>query len=110
MQKQIYTFLVVFLFATMILSCSAWKETNTIKEEKIYSPCTDSLYMVLKNKNIDSLSIREYQYFISLDNQCKEYTQNKKTNNSTEYTVAILSGIVTIIVAYLIWGKQIWGK
>jgi hypothetical protein len=37
------------------------------------SPCDDSLYNSLKTKGIDSLSDREYQYFLNKDMVCNEY-------------------------------------
>ena len=44
------------------------------------SPCEDILYLELKNKKLDEMSEREYEYFISKDKQCSEYTSLKKNN------------------------------
>jgi hypothetical protein len=40
------------------------------------SPCTDSLYVVLKARPLDSLSDREYRYLIERDKACAEYQQS----------------------------------
>jgi len=47
---------------------------------QIILPCEDKLYLELKNKKLDDLSEREYNYFISKDNQCSEYLSTNKSN------------------------------
>jgi len=37
------------------------------------SPCTDSLYLSLKSKSLESMTEREYQYFIQKDAACSEF-------------------------------------
>lgn len=37
------------------------------------SPCDDPLFLALQKKSLDSLSIREYEYFQKKDKECSEY-------------------------------------
>jgi len=43
-----------------------------------YNPCNDSLYISLKQRDINELTEREYQYFIVKDKECFEITKNKQ--------------------------------
>jgi len=47
------------------------KEENT--SESFYNPCEDELYLKLKGKNLDSLSEREYTYFLQAQKDCTEW-------------------------------------
>ena len=47
------------------------------------SPCEDKSYLELKKKNLDEMSDREYQYFLSKDTQCNEYLSSNKNLKST---------------------------
>lgn len=41
-----------------------------------YNPCNDSLYISLKQRDINELTDREYQYFVTKDKECFEITKN----------------------------------
>ena len=48
-------------------------------------PCEDKLYLELKEKNINEMSEREYEYFINKDNQCNNslyQSQNSQIDNT----------------------------
>ena len=45
------------------------------------SPCDDELYLELKNKNINQMSDREYEYFTNKDKQCNEHSSFKNNVN-----------------------------
>jgi len=63
----------VWVFA-LIISCSlCFGQTIT--------PCEDALYLELKNKKLDDLSVREYKYFLNKDSICNKYLSN---NNFTQ--------------------------
>lgn len=38
-----------------------------------YNPCEDERYIQIKSKPLDDMSDREYNYFISINKECKEY-------------------------------------
>ena len=42
------------------------------------SPCNDSLFLILRTKDIDSLSQREYEYLTSKSTACDKYILNTK--------------------------------
>ena len=47
------------------------------------NPCEDSTYLELKQKKLDELSDREYEYFTRKDTECSAYlskTPNKSQN------------------------------
>ena len=52
------------------------------------SPCEDERYIVLKNKSLDDMSDREYEYFIRKDKECSEYKilNLEKVNQETAPT------------------------
>lgn len=42
---------------------------------KLYNPCNDSLFITLKKNSIDSLSKREYEYFLAKEKECADYNK-----------------------------------
>ena len=42
------------------------------------SPCLDERYLELKNKKLDNMSDREYQYFSKKEDQCNQYMLSNK--------------------------------
>ena len=47
-----------------------------------YNPCEDERYLQIKEKPLDKMSDREYNYFLSIDKECKEYLSNPKTRTT----------------------------
>ena len=45
------------------------------------SPCEDETYLELKQKKLDEMSDREYQYFFNKDTQCNEYLSSINNNS-----------------------------
>ena len=63
----------------------------TIVYTQTYNPCEDKMYVELKNKQLDEMSDREYDYFIKIDQECKYYLRiniNKSEDLSTTTTKA----------------------
>lgn len=46
------------------------------------SPCSDSLYLALKARPLESLTDREYSYFADHDNACMEYQRTAKESEA----------------------------
>lgn len=69
------------------------------------SPCEDSLFVALHARPLDSLSEREYEYFMEKERQCagwKETTEieeTKKTAVSSYTALSLVALIAGIIVA-----------
>ena len=66
-----------------------------------YNPCKDSLYVLLQRKNIDSLSQREFDYFVLKTKECGEYTQQQKQLKADKDKMGA-GGIILIVVFGLI--------
>lgn len=90
-----------FLLSTFIcVGC----ETTNIKNDANNNPCKDSIYLSLKNKKLDSLSPREFEYFLAIDKQCRDFSKIDNVNDKT--TVIVIGGLVSIILGIVIWGSQ----
>lgn len=67
------------------------------------SPCSDSLYVALQDKPLDSMTDREYAYFVEKDRACGEYQRTRAEVSPAEqmvkqannWTIAVL--IVSLI-------------
>lgn len=57
------------LFLVVIIGTKA--QTNA------YSPCTDSTYLALKTKSINTMSEREFAYFSQKDKECADFIRTK---------------------------------
>lgn len=56
-------------------------DTKTVTEitgESIYNPCNDELFIKIKQKDLDEMSDREYQYFLQKDKECSEFAKQRK--------------------------------
>ena len=40
-----------------------------------YNPCEDERYLQIKEKSLDDMSDREYNYFLSADKECRDYKE-----------------------------------
>lgn len=94
---------VVIVCGLLLTSC----QTTDIDQKTQYNPCTDSLYLVLKKKNLDSLSKNEFSYFMQKDKDCKEFVQYKeektdRTNGRQVATALGILGAVASLVALLV--------
>jgi len=49
--------------------------TNTLLSQ-LSNPCIDSRYLDIKNKSLDEMSEREYEYFSRKDKECSDYKQS----------------------------------
>lgn len=83
--------------------------------QHVESPCNDSLYLVLKKVPLESMSERQYTYFIQKDKECasfqsvvlQENTKNDRTEITKSYvntyiTIVVISGILALIIPFII--------
>jgi len=80
----IYTFPIILLFVSLIAQ-------DIPKNNQQYNPCNDEKYLKLKKKDLDSMSTREFEYFILKAKECAEHRKNaagvqktKQIPNETE--------------------------
>ena len=77
--------------------------TNILISQEI-NPCEDSRYLDIKEKSLDEMSDREYQYFLKKDNECSEYmrkysgTADSPTNTTNNKVEEIDSKSFTSLV------------
>lgn len=81
------TLLILLLFVTPVYS-----QTDTTA-----NPCKDRVYIALQKKNIDSLSQREFDYYILKSKECSEYTALLKQIQSDESGIGA-GGIIIITI------------
>jgi hypothetical protein len=65
------------------------------------SPCKDSLYLALKAKPLDSLTQREFNYYMVKAEECKEAkVEQKQLQQTTSYLgiILLVTGVSTLIV------------
>ena len=59
----------------------SFKKSNKDKTNiPLNNPCEDKRFLKIKNKSLDDMSEREYQYFLKIDEECNEYQGNSKNN------------------------------
>ena len=68
-----------FLYIILLTSSFLFSQYNN------EFPCKDALYLELKTKKIDSMTDREYEYFLIKDKQCHDYILS--INNSKKKSV-----------------------
>ena len=51
-----------------------------------YNPCEDKRFLEIKNKSLDDMSDREYQYFIEKEKECTEYQKSDLISNKQSVT------------------------
>ena len=76
------------------------------------SPCSDKLFLELKDKKLDEMSDREYEYFSQMSKDCAEYQKTSKSvvftekmvDNQKKYTdVYILLSIISVVISLLVF-------
>lgn len=68
------------------------------------NPCKDKRFVELQKKNLDSLTQREYDYFLEMVKQCNDYKQLKSkdeildeaSDNTVGIILSIAGGIVVL--------------
>lgn len=87
----------------------------SFSQSPIQSPCSDSLYVVLKTKTIAQMTEREFTYFNQKEKDCSEFRKalmqeevkietlniTKKTMN-TYWTVALIGVALSLIPLLLL--------
>ncbi len=89
------------VFLTLVLLfCSTLSKSQT--KDTLNSPCKDKLYIELQKKNLDSLSQREYEYFMIKVKECSEFIKLKEklqTQKEIEAEPSNAGSIVAICIA-----------
>lgn len=63
-------------------------------------PCEDSLFVALGRRDLDSLSEREYAYFLEMQRQCGEWQQaSVQARGSGQSGWAIVGICLTVLIA-----------
>ena len=61
---------------------------NTIDAEYIKNPCEDKIFLELKEKKLDDMTDREYEYFTQKSAECAIYQNTNRAMQSTDNIVA----------------------
>ena len=59
----------------ILIICSSITIPND--NASVYNPCNEKQFIELKDKNIDDMSEREYEFFLQISNACIEYQKNE---------------------------------
>ena len=70
-----------------------------------YNPCDDEKYLQIKDKALNEMSDREYNYFISVDKECKQYL-TKAITTTTKNTKTLKRDSDTEMLTYLAMKKD----
>ena len=83
--------------AVLLAGCTTY--TRTSPPFTGPSPCSDSLYVALKERSLDSLSEREFRYLMERDRACMEY---RKTDGDPEAALGEKDeGTITLVLAVI---------
>lgn len=87
------------ILSSLIFSCQSIPEQS-------YNPCNDSLYLSLKHKSLDSLTVNQFEYLKHIDNLCSEYQNTKIKTTFTDPAIIVLSIAALALIVYLIIPKH----
>jgi hypothetical protein len=95
-RKMVRQFLTLMLLSSATILSSCGHTTRYVGN----SPCYDLHYTELKRKPIDSLTDREYTYFLAKQGECERYQreQEQRANDSQTLTRVIVYSIVGALV------------
>lgn len=68
------------------------------------SPCTEERYVNLKEKPLDEMTQREYEYFIRKDQECTEFAAGQAETDGPNRSVIALSAFVTVVFFAVAFG------
>ena len=91
------TLIIIFLFSFIFSNDS--------------NPCEDAKYLNLKEKELDNMSEREYEYFLNKDKQCNQYI-SVDSNASTNIRFNEISDLksrrrMDLLGLLIVWGATI---
>ncbi len=72
------------------------------------NPCNDKLFVHLQKKNLDSMTTREYDYYIQKSKECGEYAKYLKKMD-TQKEIETSPGNAPMIVGICLGGLAIIG-
>ena len=73
MKKLLLSIVIIF-----VVGCTTKKPEPTPSINPKEHSCLDERYLELKNKDIEEMTDREFQYFIAKDEECLSYTMSNK--------------------------------
>jgi len=91
----------------LIGSLFAQNNPNTPANE-IDSPCEDKIFLELKEKKLDEMTDREYDYFSKKSTECATYQNTNRTMQSTDKLVAQTNNWTTYYIIISIVGLIIY--
>lgn len=99
--KKIYLLSFLLLVGCYSRSQRAQMEADREAREiaRNYNPCTDPRFIALREKPIDSLSMREYDFIKTMEDRCNKYTVEQNTSSPFWTAVLITLGVVATIWA-----------
>jgi predicted small secreted protein len=96
MQFKTYLIFSLVIILAMILSACGSSQ-NTVRDSGS-SPCNDSLFLVLKKKDYESLSYDEKSYFNKVREECKNEILEKSGKSTTDVTGLIIIGTAVVLL------------
>ncbi len=66
------------------------------------TPCDDSLYVLLKAKDINALTPNELTYFMQKDGECKQYKQDSASDIERQQKAAKIKNTIAPIVVIVV--------
>lgn len=98
---------ILFLFTVIISGCASqaqidkWKAEDEAKSGATnYNPCSDPRFIALRQKPIDSLSMREYDFVRQMEDKCSKYTEQQ--NSTSPGVTAVIVTVAVVATLYLI--------
>ena len=92
MKKLLLAIVIIF-----VVGCANKKVEPTPRIDPREHSCLDEKYLELKNKDIEKMTDREFQYFIAKDEECLTYTISQR-----EIKELSNIGYMTWLVAFIL--------
>jgi PBP1b-binding outer membrane lipoprotein LpoB len=92
--------LIISVFIILSLSgCGTQAQQQQWKmeqEARNYNPCTDPRFLALRDKPIDSLTMREYDFLKQKEQECNKYLESEHTSSPFVTAVLITLGVLAV--------------
>jgi len=86
----------LILISTLVLSSCGSSQTSARDSDD--SPCNDSLFLVLKKKDYESLTGNERSYFNKMREECRKELVELSGKSSTDVTGLIIIGAAVVVL------------
>ena len=70
--------------------------------QQLQNPCEDTLYLELKEKELEEMTDREYQYYLLKDEACMNYNNTQQVIQSQQSAAAIPNLLASLAMYILI--------